>query len=351
VGEFFEKFEKYVKHLEVQREKEKNELNVLLDAKMKTDSKIKKLENEIMKQKDKMIILKSYQDFMMCVKARSLNILNQTEKEKGKPNMKRRSTFVLTSDPIYNNEQELIDDLKSLEDENIILLDLYNEKVLTYYENNRELDKIKDDFYRCTNEESEIIRIKERDLNDLKTKYEKLKEEKQRLLNERDEYSYENHTFKKDKKKVTNRISESVIKNRIANVYKSATEFRLKMENEDSSDLGMLAYIEKALNMLQKYKRECELNPDKKENLKLLQDALEKERKFKKAQEQKMMDLQKREKLKYDINERNNKMHKLARRRVPERLKPIDKIVVHKTESTINDAEALEELMNYSSDN
>ena len=51
--DFFSKFEKYVKYLLLQKEKEKNELMHLLDIKMKLDLEIKKYNSKIAKQKEK----------------------------------------------------------------------------------------------------------------------------------------------------------------------------------------------------------------------------------------------------------------------------------------------------------
>lgn len=67
---FIVKFDKYVKYLRLQREKEISELNAILDFKSQVELEIQKLESRRFKTKARLGLFREYRDFLICVKQR-----------------------------------------------------------------------------------------------------------------------------------------------------------------------------------------------------------------------------------------------------------------------------------------
>lgn len=74
--EFFVKFDKYIKHLRIQREREINELTMILDNKSRLELELQKLESRKNKLKDVLDLYREYRDFLICVKEKSLKLPN-----------------------------------------------------------------------------------------------------------------------------------------------------------------------------------------------------------------------------------------------------------------------------------
>jgi hypothetical protein len=72
--DFIMRFDRYVKFLRVQREKELNELNNILDKKSQLELEIQKLENRKGKSKEFVRLYREYRDFLVCVKERTNNL-------------------------------------------------------------------------------------------------------------------------------------------------------------------------------------------------------------------------------------------------------------------------------------
>ncbi len=106
--QFFFKFERYVKYLQFQKEKEKNELNNLLDDRNKFEIEVVKLDNKIIKQKEKLIQYSEYRDFLICIKERRIKLplffLKMTESINLLIMQKDYSKFNLNTDKSQNND-------------------------------------------------------------------------------------------------------------------------------------------------------------------------------------------------------------------------------------------------------
>jgi hypothetical protein len=72
--EFFSRFEKYVKYLNIQKDKELYDLSQLLDDKSQIELDIAKLENRKVKAAQKVNLYREYRDFLICVKERCISV-------------------------------------------------------------------------------------------------------------------------------------------------------------------------------------------------------------------------------------------------------------------------------------
>ncbi len=72
--DFILRFDRYVKYLRVQREKELVELNNILDKKSQLELEIQKLENKKSVSKEFVRLYREYRDFLICVKERTTNL-------------------------------------------------------------------------------------------------------------------------------------------------------------------------------------------------------------------------------------------------------------------------------------
>ncbi len=98
--DFFVKFDRYVKYLRVQREKEINEMNNLVEIKGKNELEIQKLEARKNKSKDILNLYREYRNFLICVREKTLKlpkffIENENFKNNIVINLKLRNSKIL----------------------------------------------------------------------------------------------------------------------------------------------------------------------------------------------------------------------------------------------------------------
>jgi hypothetical protein len=357
-NEFFDKFEKYVKYLSQQRQKEKAEWEYLNECKNKLENDIKKLESYIHKQNARLEDLFEYQNFMQSIKEKTLisqQVKNIKTRLRRSGSLMRKES-VLETRMYFTDEQELIDCLKNQEDENIKLLDKYNELTNVINDARKDLNRHVDDDKRIHDHVKSDILIKEKQLQELREKNKKLLEEKNRLLKEESEGRfYENEITKINghkKSQVKSRLPEAKLMARICNVYNAALRYYDKFEKVDiqkeNSKLYMLQQVEKVLTAVLKYdKPPSDTNSDYgKEHVKI-KNELEYRRKLDKAVKLKEQEHLKWEKLKRDIQERNNKVYIMPKRRLAERSKPPEKKQITKNEKRVTDDMLFEEFISY----
>jgi len=422
--DFFLRFESYVRHLRNQREREKNELNNLLDEGNHLDIDIVKLENRILKEKEKLIQYIEYRDFLICIKERRITLpdfftkiakngnnvisgvnndninineiegnndnndpINQNPEnvdvnraKNKKPSMKNWFKGFVTpakkvieiqvvkeeteidrykrylKKPIFDSAEELNDEIKKMELENINLLEKLNTNRININSLNRELKK--DEEKETKIEEIMVKDIQETQnlVNILKEKNTKLIEEKNYLSNEkmfnqtRTEISKinmhmhqtnktSNNLFSamsqttRDKRPknisfTKNKFGQSILYGKIHNIFQGCLEMDLNKKiviDKENTVLFMLKKIEKSLDFLlerQDYYLSDPINAlewDKKKN------ELDKKRKIRKAEENKYLEENKREQLKLDIYERNNRVLVIPKKKYGNKFRPIDK--------------------------
>lgn len=394
--EFFFKFERYVKYLQFQKEKEKNELNNLLDNKNKIEIEVVKLENKIMKQKEKLLQYSEYRDFLICIKERKihlpdffvkiteLNFLNgakdtyntvNTENSRNNlPNKHSRSAKTihhttnhfnntnnnLNQQPdmaeieryngyltknIFESAEELNEEIKKMEIENINLLEKLNHTRSIVNEIKTELKKTEEEEKKNNEYVSKDIVIREKYYLDLKEMNAKLQEEKNNVSNERIFSNTTTHNMNTNKMMSTmmsffnknktssrsytkTKFNQNMIYSKINNIYHCSLELKInKQSNSDKDHIGvlmMLKVVEKSMDYLLAKQNYYLSDPDKKSEWEKKKTELDKERKVKKAKESKQIEDLKRDQLTKNINERNNRLLIIPKKKVAERFKPID---------------------------
>jgi hypothetical protein len=360
-NDFFDKFEKYVKYLSQQRQKEKAEWEYLNECKNKLDNDIKKLETYIHKQNGRLEDLVEYQNFMICIKEKTtMTQQNKVLKTRLKRSSSIKRESIIETRMFFNSEQDLIDCLKNLEDENIKMLDKFNELSNVINEARKDLTRHFDDDKRINDHVKSDVNIKEKQLQELRDKNKKLQEDKLRLLREENEGKfYESdivHNKGHKKSYVKSKLPEAKLMARVCNVYNAAVKFYEKPEKMDSQKesqkLFMLQQVEKVLNGVLKYDKPP-TDPGSeygKEHIRV-KNELEYKRKLEKADKMKEQENVKREKLKRDIYERNNKVYIIPKRRIGERIKPAEKRKVLKNEKRVTDDMLFDEFISYETGN
>jgi hypothetical protein len=394
--EFFLKFERYVKYLQFQKEKEKNELNNLLDNKNKIEIEVVKLENKIMKQKEKLMQYSEYRDFLICIKERRIrlpdffikitelnfhnasketynglptensknnlankqgkitkttfqtaNIFNNNNNSNSQPSLAEieRYNDYLTKN-IFESAEELNEEIKKMEFENINLLEKLNHTRATVDELKTELNKREEEEKRNNEYVCKDIIIREKYFNDLKEMNAKLLEEKNNVSNDRvfsstasqnlnahKKISSMINFFNKNKKTsnmsyTKTKFNQNMIYSKINSIYQCCLDLKINKQsnlNKDNiSTLKMLKVMERSMDYLLEEQKYYLTDPDKKLEWEKKKSELDKERKIKKAKELKNFEEMKRDQLKKNINERNNRLLVIPRKKVAERFKPID---------------------------
>lgn len=396
--EFFLKFERYVKYLQFQKEKEKNELNNLLDNKNKIEIEVVKLENKIMKQREKLMQYSEYRDFLICIKERKirlpeyfikineLNFLNTpkeiynnlpTENSKnnlsikqGKSNksinhatntlnfpnnyysdihpditdIERYNSYLKKN--IFESAEELNEEIKKMEIDNINFLEKLNHTRSIVNELKLELKKTEEEEKKNNEYVTKDIIVREKYYNDLKEMNAILLEEKNNVSNERifAHTTTQNMNINKNmssmisffnKNKSSSNMSytrtkfnQNMIYSKINNIYQYCLELKINkqfnIDKDNISPLMMLKIMEKSMDYLLGRQNYYLSDPEKKHEWEKKKSELDKERKVKKAKESKILEELKREQLTKNINERNNRLLVIPRKKVAERFKPKD---------------------------
>lgn len=139
--DFIVRFEKYVKYLRIQREKEINELNNILEEKSRLELEVQKLETRRHKTRGFLNLYREYRDFLICVKERTINlpkfftenenyrnnIVNEFGKSKNTKYSRHNSTFSNNNFQVNNGNYSEID--SDLEDEEKMKILIEREKL------------------------------------------------------------------------------------------------------------------------------------------------------------------------------------------------------------------------------
>lgn len=413
---YMTKFERYVRHLCNQKERESQELYRITEAKNKIDLENKKLVAQINHLKQNLTVYLDYRNFLVCVKERKTELpehfksrqdfvpiqpknnnvrreskTNQTLKNqipspgrRKSTNPLRRSGSLIVSasslpnlsltpaehvivqeldhysryliKPIFNNAEELIEEFKKLEKDNMVLLETYNRSNKILRDLSREFSVVNTDETVKDNKFTELISEKETKLKDLKDRNRKLHAEIARLQMP----SHKDHLITSrslnNQLRTTHKKSSSfggfISSLALANLSNIRSQSRNKMHSEilriyncinehcpieervivipgdkvpislEFNMINMLKEIENIVIVMLEKHNYYKVNRGK--ELKNIRDALEKERKANKANEQKVQDLKKREQLKKDIYEKSNKLYIIPKRKVAERFKPAE---------------------------
>lgn len=451
--QFFYKFECYVKYLRLQKEKEKNELNFLLDNKNKIEIEIVKLENKISKQKEKLLQYSEYRDFLICIKERRirlpdffvkkteitfntssalgtnniiasiltnfknelnsnnsnnvLDIHSNSNKNMSKTRRSSRNIFIANPNatnysnsnsnninhnndnnnnnknntipdiaeverynnyllrPIFESAEELNEEIKKMEFDNINLLEKLDHVRSVSCEQKNELKKIQEEEKKSFEYVSKDIVQREKYFAELKEINQRLKEEKNSLTNERYFLNaraqaglgadktlfnltnkhknavggFSLHKFSSTTIGMSNRandhsfsftkhkFNQNMIYSKINTIFNNCLDlkiFKNKNIEKDIKMLDMLKIIEKSIDFLLDRQNVYLFDPEKKPLWDKKKSDLDKERKAKKAQDLKHLDDVKREQLKKSIAERTNKILIIPKKKFGERFRPAD---------------------------
>lgn len=324
--EFYDKFEKYVKYLSHQKEKEKTEENNLLETKLKLESENKRLIAKIKKFEENKEKLEEYRDFLICVKEKKLKLPEfykkiqihaHSDSNKDIPVVKRNplptKTMYLTEliesyreqnilkekktdnnllsalDPnkkyeysqIFNSLPELIDEIKKMQNDNVSKLSKYNEVSTTLNDAQKNIHIMKENDKNNFTYIVKDMEVKENLLRELKDRNKKLTEEKTLLMEESKVDGSKNKNREKRNMIIRKSILATGFKNkfhqpklfaRIFEVFKSTkdlvnynfTNDKLLNINADSGRDTLNEVERKMLLMLQHIERTLDLLLEKK---------------------------------------------------------------------------------------
>jgi hypothetical protein len=319
--EFYEKFEKYVKYLTHQKEKEKAEENNLSETKLKLETENKRLIAKIKKVEENKEKLEEYRDFLICVKEKKLKlpekffrrIHTQVQEDPNKENSdskrggqhnttyitalldsNRDSNKTKTKDKkntsnyrddvdlfkkyensqIFGSMTELIDEIKKMQNDNVNKLSEFNEVANTLNEAQKNIYIMKENDKNNFTYIVKDIEIKENQLRELKERNRKLVEERN-LISEggKSETSKNKNSEKKNlmRKSVLlpsfkNKFHQPKLFARIFEVYKSARDANLNIIGDkmisvyaDSTRDTLIEVERKMLTMLQQIERTLDI--------------------------------------------------------------------------------------------
>lgn len=388
--DFFFKFERYVKYLQLQKEKEKNELNNLLENKNKLEMEVAKLENKITKEKEKLEQYSEYRDFLICIKERrttlpdfflkqfqTTNITQHKEKEsinlhsladmvlktafsskKNKMNwnlnlikennpaelleIERYNNYLIH--PIFQSANELNEEIKKMEYENINLLEKLNQSRGNVNEMRCELKHVQAEENKTYDSILKDVCTREKYFKELKDTNQKLQDEKNMLGNDRIFNTSKMNGMTGNMNKTTNTIfsskstgniqsytknkfNQSIFFGKTNNIFQSCLDLKINKKKElekEINTLDMLKLIEKSVDFLLDRQAYYKSDVLKRVEWEKRKSELDKERKINKANEMKRLEEIKREQLKKNIAERNNRLFVMPKRKVAERIQPFD---------------------------
>jgi hypothetical protein len=404
--EFSMRFDKYIKFLSVEKEREKDELENMMFKRTKIDAGIRQLENKKNRQKETIEQYKEYKIFLLSIKERNLTLLTKkdvigkaitqlrkqqitstfvTQNSQDKKHILRlkRSDQKLRKEEdhisstvtpelllnvdkllhkypnkIFDEPRDLVEELKNLETLNIELLKKAGELNEVFNENNLEFNTINKeninnlDYLRNDNNKKEKL------LKDLKERYKKLNEEKEQLHKYFDKYTNESNNITKtelNKSKINLKINNLFTICQSLTIYKDNNcriEFAEKSKNKqiplvkNITYIDMLRLIEKNFDYL--IIRFQFFMDNNYQDLKKFEKEIDLEKKKKFTDEQKFESEIKKENLMKKILERFKKSSLLPKRKVAERIQPkLKKNNDFKFKNENDDDLKLEDLINY----
>lgn len=183
---FINSFNKYLKKIKLQKEIEYKHLFKLKQEKQKLDSSLRLIEIKLIKQKELIKKYLEYKNFLLSVKLRDLSFIkNDNLKEIPIMNFEKIKSFSQLEDKkeiIFNESNDLINCLIEIEDENLFLLEKFNRnRILIKSLQNNINFKTKEQKILLNRTEIYFNQLFSQ-LNNIKKKNERLKEEKEFLL-------------------------------------------------------------------------------------------------------------------------------------------------------------------------
>jgi hypothetical protein len=261
------------------------------------------------------------------------NTLAKEEKEKFE-----RIRGYFNGNTIFDSPKELLDEIKKMEADNINKLNEFNKINFQLNEVETELLKMNEDDEKAYENNTLDIEKKERQLKDLKDKNRKLTEEKNLLLIEnRDSGSAKgrkNNRFNFSSTK--SKYSEPQLFAKILEVFKSTSElnlgsneiFEIVKKNSTEVEMNMLMMlknIEKTMDLLNNKYLEFSKSSGTDVQLKVIENKLDHDRKQKKNADMKIQNQIDEIRKRKEMEERNNRVYVVPKRKIPERCAPRDK--------------------------
>ena len=375
---FYVKFGDYVKHLLNQREIEKSKSTSLFEAMIRLKNEIAQIQGKIRKiEVDKTNVIR-WLYFQIQLKEKLINlpvhykkIIEQNEyNQKGTTDnagtsnsssntermIKRRNTKKLNTyrtfltneeterikhykaELIFNTPDEFLAQLKKYEDENIVLINKYNDLSDELIELNKEKKELEKTIEIRNNMEQSELELKEKELKALIDKNTSLLSEVKSLshMEKSSPSQGGNKLFNQVLRKKIG-VEESLLRktynkaklySRIYNLYKTTLEleripgpnekvFTKKTGSNEGEMLSMLQSIEISVDRLfgifKYYYQNKNIYYDL---LKKIKTTIEKEHKIEKAKKQREEQMMKLKNLKEQVEERNNKIYFKPRKKV-----------------------------------
>jgi len=364
---FFSKFGAYCKKISDQHDKEKEELAKLVERKTESSAKIKMLENKLFKLNDKILQYFEYKLFLTNIKEhRNVYDLNSNCTE-NKDDQNANEDFSKLMDPdsktklimppiivtdkvreklmtdntiIFSSPEEIVEELRKLEYENLSRLDRYNTVVknliliqdeVEIYKNNYEKD-IDYIFKELDQKKSFVQRQRERNTY--------LTKEKNLILNPPGQNVKK--SIKIEKLEASHGDKMEALKSKIFSLYQNCFFFYTKKFSLDPTDTDsiknrailksnditeyipdMLIFNEKVFTIL--HKKFLEIQATNQSKLAFLEKELEKRRQLKNSIIQKDIYLEKIKEIKEKLAKKNESII-LPIRKIKVRLKPAEKV-------------------------
>lgn len=239
---------------------------------------------------------------------------------------------------IFDSPKELLDEIKKMEADNINKLNEFNKINFSLNEVEKELLKMNEDDEKAYENNTLDILLKEKLLKDLKDKNRKLTEEKNLLLIENRDNGNSKHrknnrfNFSSTKSK----YSEPQLFAKILEVFKSTSELNLgsneiyEIVKKNSTEvemnmLMMLKNIEKTMDLLNNKYLEFSKTSGTDVQLKVIENKLDQDRKQKKNADMKIQNNIDEVRKRKEMEDRNNRVYIIPKRKIPERCAPRDR--------------------------
>lgn len=323
---FYVKFGEYVKYLAVQKDQEKAMSANLLEEIIKLKNEILQIQNKIKKQEsDKSNAIRWF-FFQIQVKEKKQMGLSSSHALM-KINEKYKNGLV------FNTPEDFIEELKKLENLNVLRLVEYNDICIEKNELNKEIGDLINEDEKSNRLILTKIELKQKELEQIMRRHNQLLKEKAMIEDDPEkENSKRRRTkilnpFMKDNNKPTthsNLISYMKLKEKITFLYQTTQEIKLKREFEvkklnvnEIDMLGMLEHIEHSIDFLiGKFEYYQSNKTSYGKMIKTIQSTIEKEHKMEKAKRQREEEDNRFRMLKEKIEERNNKVYYRPKKKV-----------------------------------
>jgi hypothetical protein len=252
---------------------------------------------------------------------------------------------VYLNDQVYSSKEEFLNDLAGIEEDNLYLLNIYNQNKIKLNEMYRSYSKSIEEDKKFLVYHTDRIAVEEAKLQTLKEKNRKYLEEKHQLLKEEEIHINENltnlslHLQSPNQTHPRNNIFlrlNDFHKNIFTNLPKEINinlRTTFKLMDPSTIFINKVKDIEKILNTLLDTYNNYKTSKEKKKLLEI-ESKFEKERKSNKSTEQRLRDEKRRDQLQDIITKKEKQIVILPKRRFFEKFRPIEK---QKTKSKSNE--------------